>query len=95
MSLGEVSLKGIKRYLRARPDEMFDILSRNESYVFFRIVEEGPVGSLNVPVTSGRSIATDASMFPKGSARFYQSEKTSYRQRWQYRVVGTFFPVCP
>ena len=75
MSLGEVSLKGIKRYLRARPDEMFDILSRNKSYVFFRIVEEGPVGSLNVPVTSGRSIATDASMFPRGALAFIRVKK--------------------
>jgi len=75
MSIGEVSLKGIKRYLRAHSEEMFDILSCNESYVFFRIVEEGPVGSLNVPVTPGRSIATDAGMFPRGALAFIRVKK--------------------
>ena len=75
MTMGEVSLKGIKRYLRAHPDEIFDILSRNESYVFFRIVEEGPVGSLNVAVTPGRSIATDADLFPKGALAFVRLQK--------------------
>jgi len=75
MSMDEVSLKGIKRYLRRHPDEMFDILSRNESYVFFRIVEEGPIGSLNVTVTPGRSIATDANLFPKGALAFIRVKK--------------------
>ncbi len=75
MSIEEVSLKGIKRYLREHPEEMLDILSCNESYVFFRIVEEGPVGSLNVSVTPGRSIATDASIFPKGALAFIRVKK--------------------
>ncbi|MBA7559477.1 Membrane-bound lytic murein transglycosylase A [subsurface metagenome] len=75
MSMEEVSLKGIKRYLRQHPDEMFDILSCNESYVFFRIVEDGPVGSLNVTVTPGRSIATDADLFPKGALAFIRVKK--------------------
>ncbi len=75
MSIEEVSLKGIKKYLREHPEEMFDILSCNESYVFFRIVEEGPVGSLNVPVTPGRTIATDADIFPKGALAFVRVKK--------------------
>ncbi|MDD5723279.1 MAG: MltA domain-containing protein [Syntrophales bacterium] len=75
MSMGEVSLTGIKRYLREHPDEMLDILSHNESYVFFRIVENGPVGSLNVMVTPGRSIATDAELFPKGALAFIRVKK--------------------
>ena len=75
MSMEEVSLKGIKRYLRQHPDEMFDILSGNESYVFFRIVEDGPVGSLNVTVTPGRTIATDADIFPKGALAFIRVKK--------------------
>ena len=75
MTIGEVSMKGIKRYLRDHPDEIFEILSRNESYVFFRIVDEGPVGSLNVTVTPGRSIATDASLFPKGALAFVRLRK--------------------
>jgi len=75
MSLEEVSMRGIKRYLRQHPEEMFDILSCNQSYVFFRIVEEGPVGSLGVPVTPGRSIATDGALFPKGALAFIRVKK--------------------
>ena len=75
LTAGQVSMKGIKRYLRDHPDEMLDILAHNESYVFFRIVQEGPIGCLNVPVTGGRSIATDSSLFPKGGLAFIRVQK--------------------
>lgn len=75
LSLAEVSLNGIKKYLREHPGEMFDILSCNESYVFFRLVDAGPLGSLDVPVTPGRSIATDSSVFPKGAIAFIRVQK--------------------
>jgi len=54
---------------------MSDILNHNESYVFFRIVEKGPIGCLGVPVTSGRSIATDSSLYPKGALTFIRTRK--------------------
>jgi len=75
MSIGEISLDGIKRYLRYHPDEMFDLLAHNESYVFFRVVEEGPRGSLDVPVTAGRSIATDPAFFPQGALALIKVKK--------------------
>ncbi len=71
----EMSLRSIKKYLREHPDEMTDILSYNESYVFFRIVEEGPVGSIGVPLTGGRSIATDLDIFPRGALSFIRLRK--------------------
>jgi membrane-bound lytic murein transglycosylase A len=52
-----------------------DILNHNESYVFFRIVENGPVGSLGVTLTSGRSIATDSRLYPKGALAFVRTRK--------------------
>lgn len=54
---------------------MREILHYNESYVFFRTVKEGPVGSLDVPVTAGRSIATDQTIFPKGALAFIRTRK--------------------
>ena len=75
--LEEMSLKRIKRYLNENPEELLQVLNYNKSYVFFRIVEEGPVGSLNVPVTSGRTIATDSTLFPKGSLAFIRTKKPS------------------
>lgn len=75
LSMEAVSLKSIKKYLNEHPEEMSSILNHNESYVFFRIVKEGPVGSLNVPVTAGRTIATDPTQFPKGAIAFIRTKK--------------------
>jgi len=71
----EMSLRSIKKYLREHPDEMTEIMSHNESYVFFRIVEDGPVGSIGVPLTGGRSIATDPDFFPRGALSFIRLRK--------------------
>jgi len=49
-------------------------LAYNESYVFFRVLENGPLGSLEVPVTAGRTVATDARLFPKGALALIQTE---------------------
>jgi len=54
---------------------LHDILRSNESYVFFRWEEQGPVGSLGVAVTKNRSIATDHRYYPKGGLAFLITEK--------------------
>jgi membrane-bound lytic murein transglycosylase A len=50
-------------------------MAHNESYVFFRFLDSDPLGSLEVPVTAGRSIATDSRIFPKGALAFMYSER--------------------
>ena len=70
-----LSMQGIKKYLREHPEEVEEILNYNESYVFFRRVEEGPVGSIGVALTGGRSIATDQTIFPRGALAFILSKK--------------------
>lgn len=55
--------------------EIYDILSYNERYTFFRFLDEEPVGSLGEPVTPGRSIATDPDYFPEGSLAFIRLRK--------------------
>jgi membrane-bound lytic murein transglycosylase A len=70
-----LSMQGIKKYLREHPEEIEDILNYNESYVFFRKVGEGPVGSIGVALTGGRSIATDQTIFPRGALAFIKSRK--------------------
>lgn len=69
MKLEEVSLQTIKKWLAENPDGAEEILNGNPSYVFFRILDEelpGPLGSLNVPLTAGRSIAIDRRQIPLG-----------------------------
>lgn len=70
----EMSMRRLRRYLRENPKELNEILSYNESYIFFRVLENGPLGSLEVPVTAGRSLATDARLFPKGALTLIQTE---------------------
>jgi membrane-bound lytic murein transglycosylase A len=63
----EMSMQKITEYLKAHPEEQRRILSHNPSYVFFRKVDKGPLGSIQVPLTPMHSIATDSSLFPKGA----------------------------
>ena len=62
----EMSMQAIRRYLTEHPDQLERVLSYNPRYVFFRRLdhEGGPVGCFGVPVTAGRSIATDLRVLP-------------------------------
>jgi membrane-bound lytic murein transglycosylase A len=74
ISQTDMSMQRLRRHLAENPEERDEIMAHNESYVFFRITEAGPFGSLEVPVTAGRSIATDSRLFPKGAAALIYSE---------------------
>ena len=63
-------MQRLRQYLLDYPEEQNEIFSYNESYVFFRFLEEGPLGNLEVPLTPGRSLATDWRLFPKGALAF-------------------------
>ncbi len=71
----EMSMQRLRRYLLDYPEEQNEIFSYNESYVFFRFSQEGPLGNIEVPLTPGRSIATDAWLFPKGALAFIVTER--------------------
>jgi membrane-bound lytic murein transglycosylase A len=62
----QMSLQALKAYLRAHPEQVREVLDYNPSYTFFRRVEEGPLGNIQVPLTPGRSLAMDARLAPKG-----------------------------
>ncbi len=66
MTLDEMSMQSIKRLLEKRPDLRRRVLSYNPSYVFFRPLspEGGPLGCYELPLTAGRSVATDRRVFP-------------------------------
>ncbi len=71
----DMSVPRLKEYLRDYPSQREEILNYNESYIFFREVEEGPLGNIEVPLTPGRSIATDYRLFPKGGLAYIYAEK--------------------
>lgn len=68
--LEAATLQGLKSYLRSHPEEQAAIMAANERYIFFRTVAAGPVGSIGVPLTPGRSIAADKKVYPPGALAF-------------------------
>lgn len=66
----QMSMQAIRAYLKRHPEEIERIFDHNPSYVFFRTGEGEPLGSIGVPVTAGRSIATDRRIFPPGAPAF-------------------------
>jgi membrane-bound lytic murein transglycosylase A len=71
----ELSMQAIRRYLAANPRQVREILNHNPSYVFFQVLDNGPLGSINIPVTPGRSLALDSKLFPKGALAFISCQK--------------------
>lgn len=70
------SMQGIKAWARDNADRLPALLNENPSYVFFRELPAGsggPLGSLGVPLTPGRSIAIDPSVIPLGAPVFISS----------------------
>lgn len=70
-----MSMPAIREYLRIHPDEVEPLLNQNPSYVFFRMDMGPSLGNINVPLTPGRSIATDSKLLPKGALAFIETQK--------------------
>jgi membrane-bound lytic murein transglycosylase A len=83
----KMSLQAIKDYLYAHPDDIRRVLKYNPSYTFFRVVDKGPLGNIEVPLTAWRSIAMDHKLIPKGGLAFYQTTIPEYEndsiKSWQ------------
>jgi membrane-bound lytic murein transglycosylase A len=69
--LAEMNLERLTGWLRAHPEEGRAVMRRNRSFIFFRLADEldpqgGPLGGAGVPLTAGRSLAVDRSLWPYG-----------------------------
>ena len=78
MTLAEASLQAIRAWGARNPARLPALLDENPSYVFFREISpaapgtleaaiDGPLGSLGVPLSAGRSIAVDPRAIPLGA----------------------------
>ncbi len=70
----ELSLQAIKRLVQENPEIYRELARYNPSYVFFKVKKDGPRGNINVVLTSGRSIALDYRLFPKGALAFIETK---------------------
>jgi membrane-bound lytic murein transglycosylase A len=71
----DISMQKIRDYLRNHPEEIETVLNYNPSYVFFKVEKDGPLGSLEVKLTPGRSIALDRHLFPPAGLAFIETKK--------------------
>ncbi|MBU1003259.1 MAG: MltA domain-containing protein [Proteobacteria bacterium] len=62
-----MSMKVIREFLAAHPEDVKDLLSTNPSYVFFHLGDKGPFGSMGKLLTPRVSMATDPKFLPLGS----------------------------
>lgn len=68
LRLEDLTLQTLVTYFQQYPEELNRYLPRNHSFIFFRETDgQEPTGSLSVPVTAERSIATDKSLMPPGA----------------------------
>jgi membrane-bound lytic murein transglycosylase A len=70
----EMSMQAIRRWLTANPHRVDEVFNTNPSFVFFKVEQGGPYGSLGVELTPMRSIATDSSLFPRAGLCFISTQ---------------------
>jgi membrane-bound lytic murein transglycosylase A len=77
ISRAEMSMQRIRSYLNENPAEIQRVLNHNPSYIFFKVTPDGPLGSISVKLTPGRSIALDRKIFPPAALSFVETQKPS------------------
>jgi membrane-bound lytic murein transglycosylase A len=77
--LAEMTLARLTEWLKGNPAEAREIMRLNRSYIFFRRVddlapEDGPLGGAGVPLTAGRTLAVDRSVWSYGLPFWLEGE---------------------
>ena len=83
-----LTLQTLIDYFRDHPSELDQYLPRNQSFVFFREIHKAhPIGSLNLPVTAERSIATDKSLMPPGALALIRTQIPDFDQAGELETL--------
>lgn len=93
VTLKQLTLPRMTQYFRQHPQELNNYLPRWERFVFFKETGGEPAsGSINVPVTAERSIATDKSLMPPGALALVNTSfpYPTASGRLDYRTVSRF-----
>lgn len=91
LKAGEASMQGIQAWARANPARLQELLNANPSYVFFRELpagNDGPLGSLGVPLTAERSLAVDPRYVPLGAPVFLASSQPNSKTPLQRLMLA-------
>ena len=92
----KLTLPVLIEYFEQHPGELDYYLRQNDRFIFFKKVPHAvPHGSIGVPVTSMRSIATDKKVFPRGGLAFTtigtQRPGGSSRPKEKWHIEKSFF----
>ena len=89
----ELSLPVLIDYFEQYPEALDRYLPRNDRFVFFKATGGAPpIGNLNVPVTAGRSIATDKTLMPPGALALISLDlpMPTTAGNWQSMAINRF-----
>lgn len=92
LPLEAVSMQSIRAWLAAHPDEAQAVMNTNPSYIFFRRLppgdpELGPLGSQQVPLTPGRSLAVDRAFHGLGVPVWLDATRPDPDAEGQHRTL--------
>nr|WP_247714805.1 murein transglycosylase A [Qipengyuania psychrotolerans] len=83
------SMQGIVQYIRENPEEGADLMRLNKSWIFFReLTTDGPLGSLEVPVKRGDSVAVDPKFVPYGAPVWLDLDRDVADGLWVAQDTG-------
>lgn len=68
----KINMPSIRKCLAENPRRKAELMDRNPSYVFFRLEDQGPVGSMGRILTPRVSLAVDPRVLPYGSLLFFR-----------------------
>lgn len=89
LARGEVNREGIRAALnRLAEKQRMELLYENQSYVFFRLSDSPPVGTIGRPLTGLVSMATDPSVLPLGAVVPFSAELPGNQGEARRQVAG-------
>ena len=86
---GGASMDAIIAWMRSQPDGGRALMRDNPSYIFFKeLTGPGPLGALNVPVTTRASVAGDPKFVPLGAPVFLTLDRSEASGLWVAQDTG-------
>ena len=92
LPLDGLTLPVLIKYFQQNPTQLSNYIPRNQRFIFFQETYGAPaMGSIKVPVTPDRSIATDKSLMPPGALALVQTRLPYLnRGRVEQRLVSRY-----
>jgi membrane-bound lytic murein transglycosylase A len=71
----QINFFTIRQWMYKNPDRAFDLMERNPSYVFFKVIDQpGAVGAIGAVLTPTRSLAVDSQYISYGLPIYLETE---------------------